>query len=248
MYIWVFKKGMLWKVNFVIRSLIAKKLNDHNGRIFFLFLLFHIDFLIFQLFALGTNLTSCALPNVHEIHVFSTKMSMVFDILTRPLFFPWETLTSIGLQWQKMHHMIWGLQELICAPSLTIKNPKYLVRQCQGYHMLWLCKSCEKVNTQYASPSIFDSIFHVSCGPWIIFLARDKFTILVINLKYFCVKVNATCRCHLKLLHPFSCNMNITTKKREGWKDAMLLLHLCSYNKKHTNNKKEKWKGRKHNT
>jgi hypothetical protein len=63
--------------------------------------------------------------------------------------------------------------------------------------------------------------------------------------------LNANCRCHLKLLHPFSCNMNITTNNKktwEGWKDAMLLLHLFRYNKKHTNNKKEKWKARKHIT
>ncbi len=71
----VFKKGMLCRVNFVIRSLMAKKLNDHKGSIFFLFLLVFIDFHIFQLFALGTNLTSHAFPHVHEIHVFSMKMS-----------------------------------------------------------------------------------------------------------------------------------------------------------------------------
>lgn len=109
---------------FCYKVIDCQKLNDHNGGIFLFFLLFHIDFLIFQLFALRTNLTSHALPHVHEIHVFSTKMSMVFDILTRPLFFPWETLTSTGLQWQKMHHMTWGLQELTCAPSLTIEKPK----------------------------------------------------------------------------------------------------------------------------
>ncbi len=71
----VFKKGISCRVNFVIRSLMAKKLNDHKGGIFFLFLLFLIDFHIFQLSTLRTNLTSHALPHVHEIHVFSTKMS-----------------------------------------------------------------------------------------------------------------------------------------------------------------------------
>jgi hypothetical protein len=66
---------MLCKVNFVIRSLIAKKFNDHKGGIFFLFFVFFIDFHIFQLSALRTNLTSHAFPHVHEIYVFSTMMS-----------------------------------------------------------------------------------------------------------------------------------------------------------------------------
>jgi hypothetical protein len=33
------------------------------------------------------------------------------------------TLTSIKMQWQTIHYMVWGLQELIFASSLTTKEP-----------------------------------------------------------------------------------------------------------------------------
>jgi hypothetical protein len=33
------------------------------------------------------------------------------------------TLTSIRMQWQTIHYMIWGLQESIFASSLTTKEP-----------------------------------------------------------------------------------------------------------------------------
>ncbi len=62
--------------------------------------------------------------------------------------------------------------------------------------------------------------FNISCFLWSlnnIFSKKHKFTILVINFKHCCVKVNANCRCHLKLLHLLSCNMNITTNNKKTW-------------------------------
>jgi len=70
------------------------------------------------------------------------------------------------------------------------------------------------------------------------FSRRHKFTILII-LKPYCVKVNATCGCHQKL-RPFNCNKNITMMtKQKGW-DNTKLLHLFNYNKNITTTK---WKG-----
>jgi hypothetical protein len=62
---------MLCKVTFVIRPLVAKKLDEIiEGRIFFLILLFFIEFYHLELFTPITTPTSYTLSHVPEILVF----------------------------------------------------------------------------------------------------------------------------------------------------------------------------------
>jgi hypothetical protein len=93
-----------------------------KGRTFFLSF---VDSCFLELSA-PISPTSCPLSHVHEIHVFSRKMFIVFFIIHKSLNFSMGNiiaLASIGLEWQIIHHMICTkLCELICAPSLTKKN------------------------------------------------------------------------------------------------------------------------------
>ncbi len=75
------------------------------------------------------------------------------------------------------------------------------------------------------------------------FSKRDKFTILLIVFKCYCVKVNATYRCRQKLLHHFNYNkITTTTTKWKGWKKTKQLLFPFNYNT-NTNTTTNKWKG-----
>jgi hypothetical protein len=54
---------------------------------------------------------------------------MVFIIAHKAFIFSMGNIININinwLEWQTIHHMVWGLQELICAPLLTTKAPNNL--------------------------------------------------------------------------------------------------------------------------
>jgi hypothetical protein len=81
-----------------------------EGGVFFIFLLFLIDFHLLKLSSPTSTPTSYTLPHVHEINV-KKKITMIFVIAHKAFIFPMGnilTLTSIGFQWQTIHCMIWG--------------------------------------------------------------------------------------------------------------------------------------------
>jgi hypothetical protein len=78
---------MLCKVTFVIRLLVAKKLDGIiEGRIFFLILFFFIEFHHLELSTPITTPTSCILSHVQEIHVVS-KMYHYLCYSSKSLYF-----------------------------------------------------------------------------------------------------------------------------------------------------------------
>jgi hypothetical protein len=57
---------------------------------------------------------------------FLSVVNITIKRFTRHFTFPMETfltLTSIRMQWQTIHYMVWGLQGLFFASSLTTKEP-----------------------------------------------------------------------------------------------------------------------------
>jgi hypothetical protein len=92
------KKGMFCKVDFVIRSMVAKKIIDQRRRDIIIILLFFVDFHFLELF-MATNLTFYPLLDVHKMHGFSKKCPMVFVIAHKALIFPMGNIINININW-----------------------------------------------------------------------------------------------------------------------------------------------------
>jgi hypothetical protein len=118
---------MLCKVTFVIRLLVAKKLDEIiEGRIFFVILIFFIEFHHLELSTPTTTPTSCILSHVQEIHVFS-KMYHYIGIVHKAVIFPMGNIFSIDINWIVLtNNTLYDLRiknNNLFTIMLTTKNP-----------------------------------------------------------------------------------------------------------------------------
>ncbi len=129
------------------------------------------------------------------------------------------TLTSISMQWQPIHYMIWRLQKLIFASSFTTKEPLLTYNAMPRIPHAWVgkklwnkkCPRCISLDTQCFLWSLNSS-----------FGQTHKFTILFIIFIPYYIKVNVMIVNAIKSCYVFVITIKTPQRQQQNERDEKI--------------------------